>query len=124
MSNFLQQKNMTAGAAINVYRIVKFSAAETVVLAAAATDSLLGVNADTAPALNERCDIALSGIAFVEAGAAVALGAPVTTDTVGRGITAAPAAGVNNRIIGFALEAAAAAGDVIRVLLQPGVMQG
>ena len=124
MSNFLQQKNMTAGAAINVYRIVKFSAAETVVLAAAATDSLLGVNADTAPALNERCDIALSGIAFVEAGAAVALGAPVTTDTVGRGITAVPAAGVNNRIIGFALEAAAAAGDVIRVLLQPGVMQG
>ena len=36
----------------------------------------------------------------------------------------APAAGVNNRVIGVALEAATAAGDVIRVLLEPGVMQG
>jgi hypothetical protein len=124
MSNVILQKNMTAGAAINAYRIVKFSAAETVVLAAAATDNLVGVNTDVSPALNERCDIAFMGIAFVEAGAAVAQGAMVTADAVGRGVAAAPAAGVNNRVIGYALEAASAAGDVIRVLLEPGVMQG
>ena len=124
MSNVILQKNMTAGADINAYRIVKFSAAETVVLAAAATDNLVGVNTDVSPALNERCDIAFMGIAFVEAGAAIAQGVMVTADSVGRGVTAAPAAGVNNRVIGYALEAATAAGDVIRVLLEPGVMQG
>lgn len=124
MSNVLLFKNVTAGAAINAYRIVKLSAADTVILAAAASDSLVGVNADIAPALGERCDVALMGIAFVEAGAAVAIGAMVTSDAVGRGVTAAPAAGSNVRVIGYALEAASAAGDVIRVLLEAGVMQG
>jgi hypothetical protein len=52
------------------------------------------------------------------------LGLPVTADSLGRGVAAAPAAGVNNRIIGFALDAAVAAGDQIRVLLSPGLMQG
>ena len=77
-----------------------------------------------AKALGERCDVALTGIAFVEAGAAVALGAMVTSDALGRVVTAAPAAGSNVRVIGFALEASAAAGDVIRVVLEAGVMQG
>lgn len=124
MSNPTLLKNMTAGAAINAFRLVKFSAAETVVLAAAATDSIIGVCNEVAPAINERCDIVVEGIAFVEAGAAVALGTPVTADASGRGVTAAPAAGVNNRVIGLAMEAASAAGDVIRVLLSPSVMQG
>ena len=43
MSNPTLLKNMTAGAAINAFRLVKFSAADTVVLAAAATDSIIGV---------------------------------------------------------------------------------
>lgn len=124
MSNPLLLKNFTAGAAINAYRICKFSAAETVTLAAAATDSLIGVNNDVAPVLGERCDVVMLGIAFVEAGAAIALGAMVTSDAVGRAVTAAPAAGVNNRVIGLALEAASASGDIIRVLLEPGVIQG
>lgn len=124
MSNSILFKSFTAGAAINAYRIVKLSAAETVVLAAAATDNLIGVNSDVAPALNERCDVMLMGITFVEAGAAVALGALMTSDSVGRGVTAAPGVGVNARVIGVALEAAAAAGDVIRMALQPSMMQG
>ncbi|MCX7258024.1 MAG: DUF2190 family protein [Polaromonas sp.] len=124
MSNPGLFKSFTAGAAIAAFRIVKFSAAETVVPAAAVSDSLLGVNSEVAPALGERCDVALSGIAYVEAGAALALGALVTSDGVGRGVLAAPAAGVNNRIIGVAMEAASAAGDVIRVMLQQGSTQG
>lgn len=124
MSNVLLFKNFTAAAAIAAFRIVKLSAVDTVVPAAAATDGLIGVNADVAPALGERCDVALQGIAFVEAGAAVALGAMVTSDAVGRGVTAAPVAGANVRVIGIALEPAVAAGDVIRVLLEAGVMQG
>lgn len=124
MSNPLLMKSFTAAAAISAYRIVKFSAADTLTPATAVTDSMVGVCSDVAPALGERFDAVLLGIAFVEAGAAIALGAMVTCDGVGRGVTAAPAAGVNNRVIGVALEAAAAAGDVVRVLLEPGVMQG
>jgi hypothetical protein len=124
MSNALLFKNYTAAMAIPAYRILKFSALDTVTLATAATDSLMGVNSDVAPAIGERCDAVRQGIAFVEAGAAIAQGAPITSDATGRGVTAAPAAGVNNRIIGFADEAAAAAGDVIRVLVELGVMQG
>jgi hypothetical protein len=124
MSNALLFKNFTAAAAIAAYRIVKFSALDTVTPATAATDFMVGVNADVAPAAGERCDTVLIGIAFVEAGAAIAQGSMVTSDAVGRGVTAAPAAGVNNRVIGEALEAASAAGDVIRVLLAPGLVQG
>ena len=124
MSNLLLTKSFLAGAAIAAYRIVKFSALDTVIPGAAATDSLIGINTDVAPATGERCDVLLQGIAYCEAGAAVTQGAMITSDAVGRGVAAAPAAGVNNRVIGIAEEAASAAGDVIRVLLSPGVMQG
>jgi hypothetical protein len=124
VSNLLLAKAFTAGGAINPYRIVRFSAAETVVQAAAATESVIGVNTDLSVVLNERVEVMTHGVAWVEAGAAIALGAPVASDASGRGVTAAPAAGVNNRIIGFALDAAVAAGDQIRVLLSPGLMQG
>jgi hypothetical protein len=124
VSNLLLAKAFTAGGAINPYRIVRFSAAETVVQAAAATESVIGVNTDLSVVLNERVEVMTHGVAWVEAGAAIALGAPVASDASGRGVTAAPAAGVNNRIIGFALDAAVAAGDQIRVLLSPGQIQG
>lgn len=124
MSNPTLLKNFTAGAAITAFRMVKFSAAETVVPAAAATDSIIGVANEVAAASGERQDVVLAGIAFVEAGAAVTIGALITSDASGRGVAAAPGAGVNNRIVGLALDAAAAAGDVIRVLVAPGSVQG
>ncbi len=124
MSNPLLYKAFTAGGAINPYRIVRLSAADTVIQAAAATDSMFGVSTDLTIVSGERVEVMVCGIAWIEAGAAIALGAPVSADAVGRGVTAAPAAGVNNRIIGFALDAAVAAGDQIRVLLSPGLMQG
>ncbi len=51
------------------------------------------------------------GVILVEAGAALAAGAEVQSDADGRAIT--KAAGVGN---GFALDAAVAAGDVIRIV--------
>jgi hypothetical protein len=124
VSNPLLLKGFTAGGAISPYRIVRFSAAETVVQAAAATEAMFGVNTDLTIVSGERVEVMTHGIAWVEAGAAITIGAPVTADSVGRGVTAAPAAGVNNRMIGLALDAAVAAGDQIRVLLSPGLMQG
>ncbi len=124
MSNPLMFKAFTAGGAINPYRIVRLSAADTVVQAAAATEGLFGVNSDLAIVSGERVEVMTDGIAFVEAGAAVTISSLITADASGRGVTAAPGAGVNNRVIGVALDAASAAGDVIRVLLSPGSVQG
>ena len=124
MSNLILAKAFNASGAISPYRIVRITSADNVEQAAAVSHTLIGVNSDLTIASGERVEILTHGIAWVEAGAAIALGAPVTADAVGRGVTAAPAAGVNNRIIGFALDAAVAAGDQIRVLLSPGQIQG
>lgn len=124
MSNPTLIKNLTAGAAISPYRLVKFSAAETVIQAAAVSDSIIGVANEVGAASGERQDVILDGIAFAEASAAITLGALLTSDASGRVVTSAPAAGTNNRIIGFALESAAATGDVIRVMVAPGSYQG
>ena len=124
MSNPLLMKAFTAGGAISPYRLVRFSAADTVVQAAAATESMFGVNTDLTIVSGERVEVLVQGIAWVEAGAAITLGGLVTADSLGRGVVAAPAAGVNNRHVGIALDAAVAAGDQIRVLLSPGSVQG
>ena len=125
MSNLILATNYVADSAIPKYRLVKHGMGDrSVIPAVAATDSSIGVTHELDTAAGERVDVWHVGIAYVEAGAAVARGAPVTADAQGRGVTAAPAAGSNARVVGFALEAATAAGDVIRVLLSPCVMQG
>ena len=124
MSNLILAKAFNASGAINPYRIVRITSADNVEQAAAVSHTLIGVNSDLTIASGERVEIMTHGIAWVEAGAAIAVGLPVTSDASGRGVAATPAAGTNNRIIGFALEAAVAAGDQIRVLLSPGQIQG
>lgn len=124
MSNPILQKSWTAGAAINAFRFVKFSAADTVIQAAAAADAIIGAANEVGAASGERQDVIHVGIAFVEAGAAFALGALLMSDSVGRAITAAGSAGTNVRIGGVALEAASAAGDIVRVAIGPGSFQG
>ena len=117
--------NYTAAAAIPKHRIVKHGATDReVALAAAATDACIGVSHEISADKGERLDVWHVGIVLVEAGAAIARGAPVASDSTGRGITAAPGTGVNARVVGFALEAAGAAGDLVRVLLAPCVMRG
>lgn len=124
MANTLLNKNYVAEAAIAAYRIVKFGAADGQVLqAAAAADAMIGVCESVGPAIGERCDIVKAGIAEVEFAGVVARGGPVTADAIGRGVAAAPGAGANVRIIGFA-EVTTAAGDIAPVLLAPGLMQG
>lgn len=125
MANPLLAVNYLAEIAIPINRLVRMGAADrTVTLATSATDAIIGAVNETPIALGERCDVVRMGICFVEAGAAIARGAPITSDGVGRGVTAAPATGINNRIVGFADEAASAAGDVIRMMIEPGSIQG
>lgn len=70
--------------------------------------------ANHAAAIGDSTSVAIHGVAVVEAGAAVAQYAAVETDNAGRAITLA--AGIK---LGRALDAAAQAGDSIRVLLIP-----
>lgn len=133
MSNTLLDTSFTADAAIANNRIIKHGTGDrNVTFSAAATDLSIGilnglppVNGGTSGvAAGERLDVTRVGIAWLEAGAAFARGSKITSDAVGRGIVAAPAAGSNVQIIAIADEAATAAGDVVRVLIAPSVMQG
>jgi hypothetical protein len=127
-------KTFQTGAAVRGARIVKAGAADNLVVEAAgsgATEFILGV-ADyvkdgaggvVSTASGGDIDVILSGIAFVQLGGTVARGAPVSADANGLAVAAAPAAGVNARILGFAL-VSGVSGDVVPVLINQGLMQG
>lgn len=113
----------TAGAAISANRFVKFGANDrTVVQAAAATDAIMGVS-DLAAASTETVDVCLSGVFPVVYGGTVTRGDLLTSDSTGRAIVAAPAAGVNHRIGGVAM-VSGVVGDLGSVRLSPGSFQG
>lgn len=124
MGNPTLTKNYTAEGAIAAHRIVKFGAADgSVTQAAASTDLVIGVNEALPVVAGERVDVIRAGIADVEFGGNVTRGQPVTADADGKAVAAAPAAGVNAHIVGFA-EVSAVAGDIAPVMLARGVMQG
>jgi hypothetical protein len=117
-------KNYTAEAAVTKYRIVKRGATDGSVLqGAAVTDKLMGVCAELDLAITERGDIHVAGVALVEYGGTVTRGDPLTSDASGKAVVAAPAAGANNRLIGFA-EVSGVSGDIGSVQIAPGFMQG
>lgn len=115
MSNPLMTRARIAEAAILANRIVKPGATDDAVLQGTATsDLLIGVVEGVSPALGERCDVVMVGIAEVKLGGTVARGASITSDSTGQGVAAA----ATNRAIGHAL-ASGVSGDVIEVLLAP-----
>src|SRR6266704_4296307 len=95
----------------------------TLLQAAAVGDKLLGVSTDIAAAINERCDIILAGSATILFGGPVARGDLLTSDASGRAVTAAPAGGVNNRIIGIAM-VSGVVGDIGQMIVSQGSAQG
>ena len=124
MSNIIMAKNAKAEAAVPAFTIVKYGAADAQVLPAAlATDKLIGVTTDIAALINERCDVITNGRAEVLYGGAVTRGDQLTADASGRAVTAAPVAGVNNRIIGVAA-VSGVLGDVGLVDIFPSTLQG
>lgn len=124
MSNILLAKNAKAEAAVGAFLIAKYGTADGQVLgAAAATDKLIGVTTDIAAAINERCDYITAGRADVLYGGTVARGDPLTSDASSRAVVAAPGAGSNVRLIGFAA-VSGVVGDIGAVDIALGVMQG
>ena len=124
MSNASLVRNFAAAAAIPAFTIVKFGAADgAIVPAVAVADFAFGVTTDIPAALGERCDAIMGGLADVLYGGAVTRGALLTVDASGRAVTAAPGAGVNNRVIGVAY-VSGVLGDIGAVLIAPGQVQG
>lgn len=94
------------------HRFVTLDTSGKVALAGTAGVKALGVLQSPAAA-GEAAEVMVDGVTKVIAGAAIAATGPVTTDSQGRAITAAATHTVN----GVALQTAAAAGEVIAVLL-------
>lgn len=119
------KKGMKGDAAIATANLIlKFgSDADHVVPASAVTDVLIGVNEHSIDAAEDDVRVMLSGIAEVIAGGTVAVGEKLTTDANGKAVTAAPATGVNNSIIGIATKAGVL-NDIITVLIAPSTLQG
>jgi hypothetical protein len=65
------------------------------------------------PGLNQAATIMIDGMSKMRSGAAVAVGAPVTTDNVGRVVEAE----TGDQILGTCLVASAAEGEIISVQL-------
>ena len=96
---------IAAAAALSRFRFTDYSGN-----VAGAGERVLGVPTTDFSA-GEQASVATHGEILVEAAAAIAAGAEVESDANGKAIT--KAAGISN---GFALDAAAAAGDVIRIV--------
>lgn len=125
MRNEMLNKNYTAEGVIPAYRLVKFGTADGgVLVAAAATDKVIGVNDRLAfAAIGDRGDVVRVGIAEVEYGGTVAAGDLLMSDASGRAIVAAAAAGSNVRIVGVA-EVAGVLSDIGSMCIEPGMFQG
>lgn len=88
------------------------------VVVASTNDQILGIaRVDPAAGPGEAIEVQYEGVAKVLAGAALALYDLVSCDATGRVVTAAAPAATSKYLVGKALEAATAAGDLISVQL-------
>ncbi len=117
------EKIVKAGGTITKYGQVKYGADDdTVVLAAAATDDIIGV-AQQAGVSGDMIRIMLLGVSRVKTGGVIARGGFVTSDANGLGVAIGAVAGTNYCAVGRAL-ATSASGDEIPVLVCPSRPQG
>lgn len=95
------------------YHLVELTAAQTVSACDAITDVAIGVLQNDPNAAGQPAEVAILGTAKVVAGAAIAAGARVAPTAAGKAQTAV----ATQYPCGIALDAAAADGDVIEILL-------
>lgn len=113
--NASAEKGYVAAAAIADGILVKLNGSSQITPATAATDAIIGVT-DGAVASGLVGNVRLrsaQGTVKIKAGAAVAVGAKVTSNGTGRGITTTTA---GNEVVGLAIEAAAADGDLFEAI--------
>ena len=108
--------NVTAGAAVGQYRLVQNSSGDAIVTTAA-SDLPIGCSQADAADSGEDFPMTLSGCRVkLTASAAIAKHAQIMPAAAGKIATFVSSTG--NYLVGYALEAAAADGDVIECLLQ------
>lgn len=108
----VQTITLLASGALPLYRFVSLSSGQAALSGAGA--NMVGVTAQEALVADEPIAVAeLQGVMKVEAGAAVSQDDDVASDASGRAVTAV----ATNTVGGSALDAAGAAGEIIRVLL-------
>ncbi|MEQ1675074.1 MAG: capsid cement protein [Chitinophagaceae bacterium] len=116
---YIFNRPFTPGGAITQFRLVKFSATDTVVQCTAAADNPIGIAQETISAQDvtdgRQVSVALFGAARAIAGAAITAGAVLMNDTSGRVITATS----TNFAVGRAIQAASNAGDHLDIILNP-----
>jgi hypothetical protein len=118
-------KTFLADGVVTKYRIITAGTnSGDVAIAADATAPLFGISTEVDVADNEHCDVFLPGsIADCYAGGNVTFGTLVTSDDAGAAVAATPAADTNSYYVGIAM-ATGVDGDIIPVLICPGIQQG
>jgi hypothetical protein len=106
------EKTKVADAAITAFQVLKVTSTG-VDVATAATDAIVGV-AQMAAAITEAVTYRFIGTTKAVASAAISAGAKVTATTGGKIVTTTTD---HHVVLGIALEAAAADGDIIEVQL-------
>lgn len=118
------EKSVKCTAAVAAFTLAKFGADDdTMSTGVAATDNIVGVFQHATTVAAEEVRVMLSGVSRVKLGGTVTRGDLIGSDASGQGVTVAPAAGTNNRIVGLAL-ASGVAGDIIPVLIAQSRPQG
>jgi hypothetical protein len=109
-----QVATFTAAADLSAkqYYFVKITADNTVNVCAAVTDVPIGV-LQNAPASGEAASVMLYGISKVSANEAIAVGNNIGTGDDGQADVVAAGTDTTVRLVGQALEAASAAGEII-----------
>lgn len=96
------------------YRFVKITGEHTAGLVTTpASDNVVGVLQNKPQQAGGEATVGIFGVSRVEAAGAIAAGAPVYTDSVGRATTTA-----GGSILGYAIHSTAAAGELCTVLLR------
>lgn len=115
----VQGLSLTISAAVAQYRFVKVTGTGQVIQAAAAGDDAVGISQEGRSAQDvtdgkTRIPVAMPNCkTFITAGAATAAGLPLTSDGTGRAIAVAAA---TDRVQGYSLSAAGAAGELMEIL--------
>lgn len=110
---------LEAGADLSAlqYTFVKLNTAGRVVAATTAGEKVIGVLFN-APRAGQACEIVHHGIVPVKANAAIATTGLIMTSATGKAVTAAT---TGSTIVGYALETAAAADEIISAFVNCGV---
>lgn len=100
----------------NQFNFVKLNASGKVIVASAAGEGVIGV-LQNKPTANQPCEIMVNGISKVKVGAAVTAGAQIMTNASALAITAATA---GSAVVGFILETAGGANEIVSAFINCG----